>query len=65
MSRRRRQAEEASEALDAIAELGQGELELLLAWIADGPARPPESREELEAWARERGYLPSAPTERT
>jgi hypothetical protein len=40
--------------LELLADLGDGELELLVAWITDGPPRPPESREELEAWGRDR-----------
>lgn len=44
--------------LDLLADLDDGDLEALVAWITDGPPRPPESREELEAWAWARRTSP-------
>jgi hypothetical protein len=32
-------------------------LKLHLAWITDGPPRPPASHEELVTWARELGFI--------
>ncbi len=37
--------------LELLADLGDGDLEALVAWIQDGPPRPPDSLEELHAWA--------------
>lgn len=45
---------DADDALDALAELDDGDLEALVAWITDGPPRPPESLEELGAWLADR-----------
>ena len=55
-------APDLDEVLAGVEEIG---LELLLAWIADGPPRPPDSREELHAWAKERGLLVDANEERS
>lgn len=44
----------APDPLDVLAEAEEIGLELLLAWIADGPPRPPDSNEELLEWARGR-----------
>ena len=44
--------------IEGVEVLGEAEavgLDLLLAWITDGPPRPPTSREELVEWAADRG----------
>lgn len=45
--------------MDVLAEADDIGPEVLLAWITEGPARPPESRKELLEWAHETGGDPS------
>ena len=45
--------------LDILAQAEDIGSEVLLAWITDGPARPPESRKELLEWAHQRGRGPT------
>jgi len=40
---------------DVLAEAEAIGFDVLLAWITEGPDRPPRSNEELLEWARERG----------